>query len=69
MKRFKIFQHFSELQLTNLSYVLQEEKFARDQIVYRQGVDTPDRLYMVKYGEFQSYIDVPVDKKTQNAKM
>jgi len=53
LKNFDLFAKLSESNLSVLSYSMQEEAFSRGQIVYREGIDPVDKIYLIKEGDFQ----------------
>ena len=64
LRSFDLFSKLSDSNLSLVSYSMQEEVFHRDQVVYREGIDTVDKMYLIKTGEFQlcKTIIKPVDK-------
>ena len=53
LKNFSIFASLSDSNLTSLSYCMIEEHFNRGQFVYREGIDSVEKIYLVKSGEFE----------------
>lgn len=45
----------SDTNLTSLSYSMLEESFVRGQDVYREGIDSVDKIYLIKSGEFELF--------------
>ena len=42
----------SESQLSVLSYHMQEEMYYRGQVVYKEGADPVDKIYLIRHGDF-----------------
>jgi CRP-like cAMP-binding protein len=53
LRQYNIFQSLSEVNLSLLSYSMTEETFYRGQVVYQEGVDTIEKIYLIKDGEFE----------------
>ena len=55
LRNFDLFSGLSDSALRSLTYVLQENKCSRGQIIYREGIDPVQNLYFVKQGEFKCF--------------
>lgn len=42
----------TDSQLSVLSYHMQEELFYRGQVVYKEGVDPVNKIYLIRHGDF-----------------
>lgn len=55
MRKFIIFKNLSDSALSSLSYIMEEKKCSRDQIILKEDIDSSDYIYLVKKGEFKSF--------------
>lgn len=54
-KSFDLLKDFSEHILSSLTYQSEEVVCSRGQVVYSEGQDKIDNIYLVKRGEFQTF--------------
>lgn len=52
LRKFSLFGMLSESNLSSLRYSMVEETFYRGQIVFQEGLDTVDKIYLIRDGDF-----------------
>ena len=55
MKKYEIFQTIPYIRLQNLTYFLKVHEYQKGQVVYKEGIDHMDKIYIVKSGEFEVF--------------